>query len=103
MLFRSLVRASDMVGDSVRALNPVKTLVSASDTVGDSVSALKPVNNLPGTSERGGASNRNFPADLLMLSKIDEGRSSDVALNPVKTLASASDTVGDSVRDRNTD
>src|SRR3989442_1541294 len=98
MLFRSLVRASDMVGDSVRALNPVKTLASASDTVGDSVSALKPVNNLSTTSEIGGASDRNFPADLLMLSKIDEARSSGIALNPVKTLASASDTVGISVR-----
>src|SRR2546426_524620 len=86
-----------MAGDSVSALKPVKTLESASDIAGDSVSALKPVNNLSVTSGRGGASERNFPASLLMLSKIDEVRSSDVALNPVKTLESASDTVGDSV------
>src|SRR5207244_915963 len=80
--------------DSVSALKPVKTLESASDMVGDSVSALKTVNNLSTTTERGGVSERNFPASLLMLSKIDEARSSDVALNPMKTLARASDIAG---------
>src|SRR5438093_1241132 len=79
------------------ALKPVKTLSRASDIAGDSASDLKPVNNLSTTSERGGASERNFPAFLLMLSKIDEARSSDVALKPVKTLESASDIAGDSV------
>jgi len=71
----------------------VKTLESASDTVGDSVSALNLVNNLSTTSERGGASERNFPADLLMLSETDEARFSGIILNPVKSLETASDTV----------
>src|SRR5438445_644091 len=86
---RQLERALDIAGDSASDLNPVKTLARAcnrphtsywrewsldvlaseSDTVGVSVSALKPVNNLSVTSERGGASERNFPASLLMLSK----------------------------------
>src|SRR5438445_13148748 len=73
----TLATESETVGLSVSALNPVKTLPRASDMVGDSISALNPVNNLPVTSERGGASERNFPASLLMLSKIDEVRSSD--------------------------
>src|SRR5438128_6195080 len=91
VFYRYIARAS------ASALKPVKTLESASDIAGDSVSALKPVNNLSTTSERGEVSERNFPADLLMLSKIDEARSSDVALKPVKTLESASDKVGVSI------
>src|SRR5438128_11892779 len=88
VFYRYIARAS------ASALKPVKTLESASDIAGDSVSALKPVNNLSATSERGDASERNFPASLLMLSKIDEARSSDVALKPVKTLTRASDIAG---------
>src|SRR5438132_13684082 len=62
--------------------------------VGLSVSPLSPVKILLATSERGGASDRNFPADLLMLSKIDEARSSGIVLKPVNTLATKSETVG---------
>src|SRR2546428_10123643 len=65
--------------------------------VGLSVSPLSPVKILLATSERGGASERNFPADLLMLSEIDEARSSGIALKPVNTLAMESETVGLSV------
>src|SRR2546422_7514526 len=62
--------------------------------MGLSVSPLSPVKILLATSERGGASERNFPADLLMLSKIDEARSSGIVLKPVNTLATKSETVG---------
>src|SRR5437879_3101237 len=90
---KTLLRASDIVGVSASALKPVKTLETASDIVGVSARDLKPVNNLSATSERGGASERNLPADLLMLS-VMPARLSDMLLNPVKTLATASDRVG---------
>ena len=60
---------------SVSALEPLKILESESEIVGLSVSPLSPVKILLVTSERVGASERNFPASLLMLSKIDEARS----------------------------
>src|SRR5712692_1733921 len=75
-------------------LEPLKILESESEMVGLSVSPLNPVKILSMTSDGVGASDRNFPADLLMLSEINEVKSSDVALNPVKSLESASDTVG---------
>ena len=76
-------------------LKPAKTLVAASDTVGDSASPLNPVKSLLAASERAGVSERNLPADLLMLS-VMPARLSDMLLNPVKTLLATSDIVGDS-------
>src|SRR5439155_8101359 len=72
-------RLSDML------LNPVKTLLATSDIVGDSASPLNPVKSLLAASERVGVSERNLPADLLMVS-VMPARLSDKLLNPVKTL-----------------
>src|SRR2546427_2404824 len=91
---RTNAKSSDMV----RA--PVKTLAVMSETEGVSVSPLNPVKSLPTMSESVGASDRNFPADLLMLS-VMPARLSDMLLNPVKTLATVSETVGVSDRARN--
>ena len=57
------------------------------------------MNNLSTKSERGGVSDRNFPADFVMLS-VMPARLSDMPLNPVKTLATTSETVGVSERAR---
>src|SRR2546428_3032916 len=99
-------RLSDVV------LNPVKTLDAASDTVGASVSVLNPVKTLPTTSEGTRlssashpaplltesvietTSDRDFTAPFLTTSEIVDARLSDVVLNPVKTLDTASETVG---------
>src|SRR5438445_38747 len=73
---RTDAKSSDMV----RA--PVKTLAVTSDTAGVSVSPLNLLMILSTTSERGGASDRNLPADLLMLSDRLATRLSDIPLNP---------------------
>src|SRR2546422_9873038 len=62
-----------------------------------SVSSDSPGKTVHDTFERGGASERNFPADLVMLSEIDEVRFSGIVLKPVNTLATESETVGLSV------
>src|SRR3989449_10563054 len=66
--------------DMVRA--PVKTLAVTSEMAGVSVSPLNLLMILSTTSERGGASDRNLPADLLMLSDRLATRLSDIPLNP---------------------
>ena len=73
---RTDAKSSDMV----RA--PVKTLAVTSDTAGVSVSPLNLLKILSTTSERGGASDRNLPADLLMLSDRLATGLSDIPLNP---------------------
>src|SRR5207249_10768034 len=87
----------DVARSSDVALKPVNTLATESEMMGLSVSPLSPVKILLATSERGGASERNFPADLLMLSEIDEARFSGIVLKPVNILATESETVGLSV------
>src|SRR5437870_13901468 len=82
---RTDAKSSDMV----RA--PVKTLAVTSDTAGVSVSPLNLLMILSTTSERGGASDRNLPADLLMPSERVEAMLSDVPLNPVKRPDALSD------------
>src|SRR5438309_1621970 len=77
---RTDAKSSDMV----RA--PVKTLDVMSDTVGVSVSPLNPVKSLLTMSESVGASDRNFPADLLMLS-VRLATLFDILVNHVKILA----------------
>src|SRR5438445_13265713 len=64
-----------------------------------SVSPLNPSNSLFAISESVGVSERNLPADLLMLS-VMPARLSDMLLNPVKTLVTASESVEVSERAR---
>src|SRR2546426_7380725 len=101
--------------------NPWNSLVTLSDTADTEFSeiARAPVKALPTTSEGTTLRSGNFPAPLLSetaiettsdmdfaaplatTSEIVDPRSSDVALNPVKTLDAASDTVGASAGDLN--
>src|SRR5439155_306615 len=75
---------------------------TTSDSVAEmsSESPLNPVKSLLAASERAGVSERNFPADLLMLS-VMPARLSEMLLNPVKTLATASESAGVSETARN--
>src|SRR5207247_10332776 len=94
MITWALSAMSDRMAEmsSVSALEPLKILESESEMVGLSVSPLSPVKILLVTSERGGGSERNFAASLLMLSEIDESRSSDVGLTRVTSRATDSAT-----------
>src|SRR2546428_609513 len=89
---KTLDATSDTVGVSASERTPVKSLAIASDTVVLSVSPLNPVKSLLVVPEIGGASNSDFPTFLLTESAIAEARFSDVLLNPVKALATLSDT-----------
>src|SRR5439155_5545185 len=80
---------------SASPLIVVAPLETMSEMVGDSASPLNPVKSLLAASERAGVSERNLPADLLMVS-VMPARLSDMLLNPVKTLLATSDIVGDS-------
>src|SRR5437867_3191508 len=130
---KSLDAISEMVGVSVRLLNPVKSLLVTADNaavsetnfpadlfmlsvmparfsctpliplmtldamsemVGVSVRLLNPVKSLLVTADSAAVSETNFPADLFMLSVTSPAMLSVILLNPVKTLAIASDIVG---------
>src|SRR3989449_3231001 len=107
-------RSSDVL------LNPVKARATVSPIVGDSASALtaplltasviaerlsaallNPLNTLPVVSEIGGASAMAFPESLLIVAESAPEMDSDALLDPAKTLATASDTVGVSVNPLN--
>ena len=87
--------------DKLRASVATRATLSEIEVPSVSDAVLNPAKSLSATSERGGVSDRNFPADLLMLSEMADVKSSERPLNPLKILDSASDTVGLSERVRN--